>query len=70
VAHPPLPDDVQEIPMHPDLYLKIYQQQERELEQRLLQRYAAEQRGSARPHRSKGHRVLHLPIHRRAADHV
>lgn len=56
--------------MHPDLYLKIYQQQERELEQRLLQRYAAEQRGSARPHRSKAHRVLHLPIHRRAADHV
>ncbi len=33
--------------MHPDLYFRIYQQQEREFEQRLLHRLAARDRARA-----------------------
>jgi hypothetical protein len=36
--------------MHPELYLTIYRQQERELEQRLLHRLRAQERaGASRP---------------------
>ncbi len=58
--------DLQEDPVHPDLYLKIYQQQERELEQRLMHRLAAQGRSAGIRSR------LHLPgthrPHRRATN--
>lgn len=41
--------------MHPELYLTVYRQQERELEQRLLHRLRTEERRPARtPVRSTG----------------
>lgn len=65
-GYPPLPDDVQEDPMHPELFMRIYAQQERELEQRLLRRLAAQGRSSAGA--SAGHhaRTAHFRAHRRA----
>lgn len=49
--------------MHPDLFMRIYQQQERELEQRLMHRLAARERSTAgRRPAHHGHTVhLHLP---------
>lgn len=56
--------------MHPDIYLTIYRQQERELEQRLLQRFAAYQRAPGGQTRVHGRRVAHLRLHRKVADHA
>jgi hypothetical protein len=36
--------------LQPDLFLRVYQQQERELTQRLLRRLAARSRGTGRRH--------------------
>ena len=55
--------DLQEDPVHPDLYLKIYQQQERELEQRLMQRLAAQGRPTGTRSR------IHLPRPHRRTTH-
>ncbi len=49
--------------MHPDLFLRVYHQQERELEQRLEHRLAARDRSSAASR--SGHFRLHLSLHRR-----
>ena len=50
--------------MHPDLFLRVYHQQERELEQRLEHRLAARDRSAAGTR--SGHSVrLHLSLHRR-----
>lgn len=57
-----LPDVVQEDLMHPDLYLRVYQQQERELTQRLANRLAARTRTVGVRGRA-AHR-LHLRTHR------
>jgi hypothetical protein len=55
--------------MHPDLYLRIYQQQERELEQRLLHRLAERDRPQANPSREGlGLRVAHI-LHRKGTAH-
>lgn len=64
-GYPPLPDDVQEDPMHPELFMRIYAQQERELEQRLSRRLSAQGRG---PVGTSGHHALaaHFRLHRRA----
>ena len=51
--------------MLPDLYLKIYRQQERELEQRLLQRFTAGERSRGGRTRARGSRVAHLRLHRK-----
>jgi len=62
------PFDVQEDPMHADLYLTIYRQQERELEQRLLHRFAALDRSPVNRARAGHHfRVAHLRLDRKAA---
>lgn len=56
--------------MHPDLYLRIYQQQERELEQRLLHRLAERDRPQAAPSRAgRGLRVAHI-LHRKGTAHL
>lgn len=49
-----------------DLFLRVYQQQERELEQRLLRRLAAQGRRSAGRRHGHAHRVA-LRAHRTAA---
>ena len=51
-----------ETPVH-EIYLKISQNETRELERRLMRRLAAEERGLVR-HRSRLRRHLHLPLHR------
>ena len=51
--------------MHPDLFLRMYQQQERELEQRLLHRLAARDRS---PVGSKADRARVHFLHRRATQ--
>ena len=57
--------------MHPDLYLRIYQQQERELEQRLLHRLAERDRPQANPSREgRGLRVAHIRLHRKGTAHL
>ena len=56
--------------MHPELYLKIYRQNERELEQRLLRRFAAEERAPGGPSRSRGRRVMDLRLHRKDRPHL
>ena len=56
--------------MHADLYLTIYRQNERELEQRLLQRHAAEERDQGGRSRVHGRRGAHLRLHRKAAHHA
>ncbi len=48
--------------MHPDLYLRVYQQQERELTQRLANRLAARSRTAGT--RARGAHRLHLRSHR------
>ncbi|WP_155859455.1 hypothetical protein [Cellulomonas sp. KRMCY2] len=53
--------------MHPDLFLTIYRQQERELEQRLLQRFAADERAPGGPTKARGLRVAHIRLHRKGA---
>ena len=53
--------------MHLDSYLTIYRQQERELEQRLLQRFAAAERAPGGPTRARGHRMTHIRLHRKGA---
>jgi hypothetical protein len=45
---------VQEDPVHPDVYLVVYHQQERELERRLEHERAATARSGARPRRHRG----------------
>lgn len=52
--------------MHPDLYLVVYRQQERELEHRLEQRRSIQARTDAGPGRRARRTLVHLP-HRRAA---
>lgn len=49
--------------MHPDLFMRMYQQQERELERRLEHRLAARQRSASG--QSHGHlgRTVHLHLH-------
>ena len=55
--------------MHADLYLTIYRQQERELEQRLLHRFAALDRSPVNRARAGHHfRVAHLRLDRKAAN--
>lgn len=49
--------------MHPELFMRVYRQQERELEQRLRHRLAAAGRAPAAPARHHGLR-LHLRAHR------
>ena len=51
--------------MHPDLYLRVYQQQERELTQRLANRLAARSRVTGG--RARGVHRLHLRTHRTSA---
>ncbi len=48
--------------MHPDLYLRVYQQQERELTQRLANRLAVRSRATGL--RDRGTHRLHLRTHR------
>lgn len=62
-----LPDDAQETPVHPEMYLRIYRQQMVDLERRLERQHSAEERGPVRPHRGHAHRVIHLSLHRRGA---
>ena len=69
-GYTPLPDDVLENPVHPDLYLKIYRQNERELEQRLLQRFAADERAAGGQRKARGRRVAHLLHHRKDTPHL
>ena len=69
-GYPPLPDDVQENRVHPELYLKIYWQNQRELEQRLVRRYAAEERVAGGLSRSRGPRVTDLWLHRKDHRHL
>lgn len=45
----PPPRSVQEDPVHPDLYLIVYRQQERELESRLEHRRSQATRDASRP---------------------
>ena len=53
--------------MYPDMFLRIYRQQERELEQQQLHRLAARDRAPAGAARGGYHpRILHLRTHRRA----
>ena len=56
--------------MHPELYLKIYWQNQRELEQRLVRRYAAEERVAGGLSRSRGPRVTDLWLHRKDHRHL
>ena len=57
--------------MHYELYLNVYRQNERELEQRLLRRYAAGERASGGPARARGRRVMDLrPHHRKDHPHL
>ena len=54
--------------MHPDLYLRIYHQQEQELEQRLMHRLAERERARTGPKKSgRGLSVLHVRPHRKGA---
>ncbi|HEY3436174.1 MAG TPA: hypothetical protein VGK35_00685 [Actinotalea sp.] len=53
--------------MHPDLFLTVYRQHERELEQHLLQRYAAEERAASGPRRQRSRRAVHLRLHRKGS---
>lgn len=68
-----LPDDAQENPVHPDLYLTIYRQQMHRLEQRLEIQCATDARGEALRPTPRRHPHLphlpHLPLHRRTAAH-
>ncbi|WP_199424574.1 hypothetical protein [Actinotalea solisilvae] len=66
-----LPDDAQEIPVHPDLYLTIYRQQMRRLEQRLEIQCATDARGAGTRRQERRHtpHLPHLPLHRRSAQH-
>lgn len=50
--------------MH-EIYLRISENQTRDIERRLQHRLAAEERGLLR-HRPRPRRHLHLPLHRRA----
>lgn len=51
---------VQEDPVHPDLYLIVYRQQERELEHRLEHLRSQAARDGDRPRRAVRHRPLTL----------
>lgn len=52
--------------MHPDLFLRIYQQQERELEQQLAHRLAARDRAPVSAARGGHHpRISQLRLHRK-----
>jgi hypothetical protein len=51
--------------MHPDLFLRIYQQQERELEQQLLHRLAARDRTPVSAAGGHHPRISHLRMHRK-----
>ena len=60
--------DVQEDPVHTDLFLRIYQQQERELEQQLAHRLAASDRAPVSAARGGHHpRISHLRMHRKTS---
>ena len=55
--------------MHPDLYLTIYRQNERELEQRLQHRHAAEERDQGGRSRVHGRRVVRVRHPRKPVLH-
>lgn len=52
--------------MHSDLFLRVYQQQERELERTLQHRRAARNRSTTVGSRGSGLRMSPLRIHRRS----
>lgn len=54
--------------MHPELFMRIYAQQERELEQRLSQRLSAQGRSPAGAAPGHHARSMHLRMHRRATN--
>ena len=56
--------------MHPDLFLTVYRQHERELEQQLLQRFAAQERAASGPRAVRARRGMHLRLHRKGAAGV
>ena len=56
--------------MHPELYLKIHRQNERELERRLLRRYATESRSPGVPSRSRDLPVTDPRLHRTDHPHL
>lgn len=52
--------------MHPDLYLRLYHQQEHELEQRLMHRLAERDRARSGPRKvGRGLPVIHVRSHRK-----
>ena len=56
--------------MHPELYLEIYWQNERELEQRLLRRYAADERATEGLSRARGLGATDLRLDRKDHPHL
>lgn len=54
--------------MHSDLFLRVYQQQERELERTLQHRRAARSRATTSGSRGSGLRMSPLRSHRRNAS--